>query len=39
MHAVLINVTIDPESADETTAQLRSDGIPRVKQAPGFVAG
>jgi hypothetical protein len=39
MHAVLINVTIDPESADEATAQLRSDVVPRVKQAPGFVAG
>ena len=39
MHAVLVNVTIDPESADEATAHLQSDVVPRVKQAPGFVAG
>ncbi len=39
MHAVFVNVTIDSESADESAAQLRSEVVPRVKQAPGFVAG
>jgi hypothetical protein len=39
MHAVFVNVTIDPESADEANAQLRSNVVPRLKQAPGFVAG
>jgi hypothetical protein len=39
MHAVFVNVTLDPESADESAAQLKSDIVPRVKQAPGFVAG
>jgi len=37
MHVALVNVTInDPEKAVE---YLRSDIIPRVTQAPGFVAG
>ena len=37
MHAVVIRVTIkDPESA---TAELREKVVPRVSQAPGFVAG
>jgi hypothetical protein len=37
MHAVVIRVTIkDPEGA---TATLREDVVPRVAQAPGFVAG
>jgi hypothetical protein len=39
MHAVFVNVTIDPETSDESVAQLRSNVVPRVKQAPGFVAG
>ena len=39
MHAVFVNVTIDPQSADESMAQLRSEVVPRVKQASGFVAG
>lgn len=37
MHAVLVNVTInDPEAAPRT---LREQVVPRVSQAPGFVAG
>ena len=37
MHAVVIRVNIkDPEGA---TTALREQVVPRVKQAPGFVAG
>jgi hypothetical protein len=37
VHAVVLRVTIkDPESA---TTELREQVVPRVKQAPGFVAG
>ena len=37
MHAVVVKVTInDPEAAVEN---LRSNIVPNVKQAPGFVAG
>ena len=37
MHAVVVNVTVgDRESA---TARLNSEVVPRVSQAPGFVAG
>ena len=37
MHAVVTRVSIDdPEQA---TAQLREQVVPRVSQAPGFVAG
>ena len=37
MHAVLIKVTInDPEAGRKT---LHEQVVPRVKQAPGFVAG
>ena len=37
MHAVIVKVTIgDPESAERA---LREQVVPRVSQAPGFVAG
>lgn len=37
MHAVVVRVSItDPESAE---AELRENVVPRVSQAPGFVAG
>jgi ribosomal protein L35AE/L33A len=37
MHAVLVRVTInDPEQA---TKRLNEDVVPRVRQAPGLVAG
>ena len=37
MYAVVVRVNIDDESSAET--QLRQDVVPRVSQAPGFVAG
>jgi hypothetical protein len=37
MHAVVVSVTVnDPEGA---TSYLRDEVVPRVSQAPGFVAG
>ncbi len=37
MHAVIVDVTInDPEAAEQN---LRSEVVPRVSSAPGFVAG
>jgi hypothetical protein len=37
MHAVIVRVSIkDPESA---TTELKENVVPRVSQAPGFVAG
>ena len=37
MHAVVVRVNIkDPEGA---TSNLRDEVVPRVKEAPGFVAG
>jgi hypothetical protein len=36
MHAVIVSVTINDEKA---TTVLREEIVPRVKQAPGFVAG
>ena len=37
MHAVILSVTI--HDYDEATTYLRNEIVPRVKQAPGFVAG
>jgi hypothetical protein len=37
MHAVIVSVTIN--DGDEATSHLRSNIVPQVKQAPGFVAG
>lgn len=37
MHAVVVRVSID--DAEEATARLRDEVVPRVSQAPGFVAG
>ena len=37
MHAVIVSVTINDE--DVATNTLRNEIVPRVKQAPGFVAG
>ena len=37
MHAVVVSVTIDDEPA--ATEKLRSEIVPRISQAPGFVAG
>jgi hypothetical protein len=37
MHAVIVSVTIN--DGDEATSHLRTEIVPQVKQAPGFVAG
>jgi hypothetical protein len=37
MHAVIVSVTIN--NPEEALGYLRSDIVPRVSQAPGFVAG
>ena len=37
MHAVIVSVTIN--NPDEALNYLKSDIVPRVSQAPGFVAG
>ena len=37
MHAVIVSVTI--QEGEQATTQLRNEIVPRVKQAPGFVAG
>jgi hypothetical protein len=37
MHAVIVSVTIN--DGEEATQHLRNEIVPRVKQAPGFVAG
>jgi hypothetical protein len=37
MHAVVVRVTVNDDEA--ATAALNSDVVPRVSQAPGFVAG
>jgi heme-degrading monooxygenase HmoA len=38
MHAVVVNVTISDEGAEETESVLREQVVPRVAGAPGFVA-
>ena len=37
MHAVIVSVTV--HDGEKATANLRNEIVPRVKQAPGFVAG
>jgi hypothetical protein len=37
MHAVVVRVSI--ENSETSEARLREDVVPRVSQAPGFVAG
>jgi hypothetical protein len=39
MHAALVNVTIDPEAADDARTNLRDQVVPMVSGSPGFVAG
>ena len=39
MHAALIHLTIDPALAPTAAAVFASEILPRVKAAPGFVAG
>ncbi len=37
MHAVIVSVTV--HDGEQATTNLRDEIVPRVKQAPGFVAG
>ena len=37
MHAVIVSVTI--KDGEQATTYLRNEIVPRVKQAPGFLAG
>jgi hypothetical protein len=39
MYAVLMTLTIDPGQAPEAAAALTNDILPRIRSAPGFVAG
>jgi len=39
MHAALVRLTVDPEQAPAAAEALMSDILPRVRSAPGFVAG
>ena len=39
MYAVVASVSIEPGRAEEATEHLQSTVIPRVKEAPGVVAG
>ena len=39
MHAALVSLTIDPQQAPAAAQALMNDILPRVRSAPGFVAG
>ena len=39
MHAVVATARVDPGRAEEATEHLQSTVVPRVKEAPGVVAG
>lgn len=39
MHAVAVSVSIADGAGEEATRHLREEVVPRVSQAPGFVAG
>lgn len=39
MHAALITLTIDTDQAPAAAAALTNEILPRVRSAPGFVAG
>lgn len=39
MYAVAVGVSIESGKEDEAQQTLRSDIIPRIKQAPGLIAG
>ena len=39
MHAALVSLTVDLEQAPAAAEALTSDILPRVRSAPGFVAG
>jgi hypothetical protein len=39
VHPVLVRLTVDPDQAPAAAEALMSDILPRVRPAPGFVAG
>jgi hypothetical protein len=39
MYAALVKLTVDPQQAPAAAEALVSDILPRVRSAPGFVAG
>jgi hypothetical protein len=39
MHAALMTLTIDPDQAPEAADALTRDILPKLRSAPGFVAG
>jgi hypothetical protein len=39
MHAALVSLTVDPDQAPAAAEALMNDILPRVRSAPGFVAG
>ncbi len=39
MYAVLVTASVDPGRDEEATAQLQTQVVPRVKEAPGVVSG
>jgi hypothetical protein len=39
MHAALVTLTIDPEQAPAAANALTHDILPKIRSAPGFVAG
>ena len=39
MHALAVNVSIESGKEDEALKELQENVVPRVKQAPGLVAG
>jgi len=39
MHAIAVSVSISEGAAEDATRYLREEVVPRVSQAPGFVAG
>ncbi len=39
MHAALITLTIDPHQAPAAAAALTNDVLPKLRSAPGFIAG
>lgn len=39
MHAALVTLTIDPGQAPDAAAALTNDILPRIRSAPGLVAG
>jgi heme-degrading monooxygenase HmoA len=39
MHAVLVNVKIEPDRGQEGQEHLEANVVPRTKETPGFVSG